>query len=59
METIVAHIVNPIEGTLFEVKSGLKGLIYARNEVHFTQQGDTLVSVSGTNDLGLGAHLSP
>ena len=59
METIIAHIVNPIEGTLFEVKSGVKGLIYARNEVHFTQQGDTLVSVSGANDLGLGAHLSP
>lgn len=58
-DTVIAHIVNPIEGTLLAVKSGASGLIYARNAVNFAQQGDTLVSVSGTQDLGLGSNLSP
>lgn len=57
-DTVIAHIVNPIAGTLLEVKSGMTGLIYARNEMHFAQQGDTLMSISGAQDLGRGTHLS-
>lgn len=54
----LADIVNPIAGTLLTVNSPIDGFIYARNNTQFTQQGENLVSVSGTVDLGKGAGLS-
>lgn len=55
---VLADVVDPIQGTLIEVRSPIAGVVYARNPVQFAQMGDNLYSVSGAQDLGKGAGLS-
>ncbi|MGL4767075.1 MAG: M14 family metallopeptidase [Formosimonas sp.] len=55
----LADVVDPLGDSLITVYSPVAGLVYARNEMRFAQQGDTLLSLSGMHDLGRGAHLSP
>lgn len=54
----LVDVVDPIQGTSVTLCSPITGFVYARSNVHFAQQGDTLYSISGEKDLGKGAGLS-
>ncbi len=56
---VVADVIDPIHQICTPVASPIAGFVFARHNVNFAQQGATLVSVSGPQDLGLGESLGP
>ena len=55
----VAELIDPIHQISTPVLSLADGFVFATHSANFAQQGATLVSVSGSEDLGLGEALGP
>ena len=56
---LLADIVDPVHQLCTPVYTPTNGFVYATHHANFAQQGVTLVSVSGSTDLGLGEVLGP
>ena len=56
---ILAQVIDPIHQISTDVRSPIDGFVFACHHVRYAQQGTTLVSVSGEQDLGLGETLGP
>ena len=56
---LLADIIDPLHQICTPVHAPTDGFVYATHHANFAQQGVTLVSVSGSTDLGLGDALGP
>ena len=56
---VMAQVIDPIHQISTDVRSPIDGFVFACHHVRYAQQGATLVSVSGEQDLGLGESLGP
>lgn len=56
--TVVADILDPLDGTLTPVRSESAGVLYARNATRFTQAGKRIAKIAGTTLRRTGPLLS-